>query len=840
MRAWVAARATPLAWASLVAAFGVGWAFHATLDALALSVLIPPIVAIVCTGGRAVGMLGAALAGVGSLALIVSRSGAERESAGDVATVGVFLLVAMLTGALARRQRGEARAAVVALALAEAERVAANERERYFAYLANLGDALATTVDDAGMLGRVVAAMVPELGDSAVITLRDDPAAISLDRLAVAPPLDRATYVATLQALPTTTADMGGLPSMIRTGGSLYVDDVDAYLPTLPPGDRWRQWMVAAQVTSVLCEPLIVRDEVIGGLTLSTTAASGRRLGPEEVWLARETARRTAVALEHVMLYRQARADLAERTRAEADLRLIAEISKTMKADLSLPDLVKAVTPRVADYLDLRRIVFSDIDPESFGAFDCLFLPDAAPHFTQVPLASIFTADDPRLAVLYRGEPVIAPDRIDFPALRDGALVAVGTAIAAQPREWRVTDIALFGSLVDRAWLGMENWMLLTRTGDALAERELALAAATASEQRFRSLFESTADAVIVIDGETRVHDANPAALALFGATREEFLGESPPVHETEPGSTVAAIAAARAKGEWRGEIGYVRSGPGGGMITVEAVLRPLGGAEDGRVVAAVRDVSDRVTFEAIRQDLFATVAHDLKNPLASIKATAQGLRRQAMRGAVDPGRLEEGLRRVDSVVERMVRQIDDLEDAARLDSGRLLDLDLMRVDLLDLAREVVEQYQPTTERHTLTLAGEPGLLVGRWDPRRVRRVIENLVSNAIKYSPEGGEVALIGRRITIDGATFAELEVLDEGIGIANVELPHVFERFWRSRGAGMRVAGAGIGLVGARQIVEQHGGAIEVGKRLGRGSSFSLRLPLPAASAPVTDLQA
>jgi len=556
-----------------------------------------------------------------------------------------------------------------------------------------------------------------------------------------------------------------------------------------------------------------------------------RRLGDEDARLARESANRTAIALENAHLRLAVQEEHAERTRAESDLRLLDAMGRAMKADLSLPGLVEEVTPRVAAYLGLSRIVFSDTSPDGFGAFDCYFPDNAPPVFIQVPLETIFPVDDPRLEALHRLEPVVGPDRLDFPALRDGALVAVGTAITATPREWRGTDIALFGTLVDRAWLGMENWMFLTRTVDALAEREEALAAATASEERFRRLFESTADAVIVIDAESgRILDGNPAALVLFGVTRHELLSPAPPVVELEPGATARAIAAARSQGEWRGEVGYRLAH--GETITVEGVLRPLGHPDQAQIVAAVRDVSDRATFEAIRQDLFATIAHDLKNPLASIKATAQGLRRQAARGVADPVRLEEGLRRVDSVVERMVRQIEDLEDAARIDSGRLLDLDLAPVDLVELAREVVGDYQGTSERHQLTQTDAAGPLVGRWDARRVRRVIENLVSNAIKYSPQGGEVALITRRVVgFDGVAMAELEVLDDGVGIANVELPLVFERFWRSRGAGMRVAGAGIGLVGARQIVEQHGGTIGVAKRDGPGSSFSIRLPLPPA---------
>ena len=832
-RLGAAVRSTRLAWATLALALALSAVLHSTLDAHTLSVAILPIIYIVFTGGPRAGMVAAGITGVGAVLLFFADP--HDRGAGEVATSVNFMLVAAVTGALVSWQRVEARAAAVGLERVEEERRAIVERERRLAYLANLGDVLAAPVDDADILDRVVAFMVPQLGDSGVIILRGEPAEVLLNRFAVAPPIDRAALVESLRAGPTSNADMWGIDAVLRTGQALVVEDASSSLAARPPHDTWRQRLEIAAVTSLLLEPLMVRGETIGVLTIATNAGSGRRLGPEEVWLARETARRPAVALDNARLFRQAREEIAERTRAEADLRLLADLAGAMTADLPIPELVAHLARWLAAYFDLQRIVLADLAPFGLGAFDCR-VPLAAPmEITTVGVAALLPADDARLVELRRGEPLVTPVRIDLPVLRDGELVAVAWIEARAPREWRATDISLLASIVDRAWLEFENSLFVDRTMSALADREEALRAAIASEARFRSLFESTADAVIVIGGDGRVRDANPAALVLFGATREEMLTSVPLTHETAPGATEAAIAAACKTGEWSGELGFVRRS--GGVITVEALLRPLAGAEEGQLVAAVRDVSERVTFEAIRQDLFAAVAHDLKNPLSSIKATAQGLRRQAARGTVDPARLEEGLRRVDSVVERMVRQIDDLEDAARLDSGRLLDLDLAPVDLLDLAREVIEQYQPTTERHRLMLVADAPTLVGRWDARRVRRVIENLVSNAIKYSPDGGDVTLIARqsRSVTGGEAMAELEVLDEGIGIANVELPHVFQRFWRSRGAGMRMAGAGIGLVGARQIVVQHGGTVTVRKREGIGSSFTVRLPLPSPGDPL-----
>lgn len=116
-------------------------------------------------------------------------------------------------------------------------------------------------------------------------------------------------------------------------------------------------------------------------------------------------------------------------------------------------------------------------------------------------------------------------------------------------------------------------------------------------------------------------------------------------------------------------------------------------------------------------------------------------------------------------------------------------------------------------------------------DPVRIRRVLSNLVSNAIKYSPEGGDVVITVRREDGVAQPVAVLSVSDQGIGIRPDALAHIFERFYRSPRAVGIVGGSGLGLASARQIVEQHGGSIEVQSVEGQGSVFSVRLPIVAA---------
>jgi signal transduction histidine kinase len=226
----------------------------------------------------------------------------------------------------------------------------------------------------------------------------------------------------------------------------------------------------------------------------------------------------------------------------------------------------------------------------------------------------------------------------------------------------------------------------------------------------------------------------------------------------------------------------------------------------------------------ATRDELLAMATHDLRNPLTSVKAEAQMIRRRAT-GArpPEPAWFAAAAARVEAAATKMDELIGELLDYARLQAGELLDLHRRPTDLVQLAREVVDEQQERTTRHRIVVRADQPELVGAWDRVRLERVLANLVSNAVKYSPEGGEV-VVG--VTHHG-DWAVLTVRDQGIGIPPEDVPRVFERFHRAANVG-HIEGTGLGLAGARQIVEQHGGTVAVESELGEGTELTVRLPL------------
>jgi signal transduction histidine kinase len=228
------------------------------------------------------------------------------------------------------------------------------------------------------------------------------------------------------------------------------------------------------------------------------------------------------------------------------------------------------------------------------------------------------------------------------------------------------------------------------------------------------------------------------------------------------------------------------------------------------------------------RDSFFSVAAHELKTPLTALLGQAQLLQRRARRdGALD----ERNRRSIDVVVaqaERLSALVGDLLDISRIQQGRLT-LAQEPTDLAALVRRVVDEVRPTAEGRRISDAGpaaEPLLISG--DPLRLEQVLHNLISNALKYSGAGDEVAIRAER---DGA-WARVSVSDTGIGIPAEALPHLFERHYRAPNvtSGL-IGGMGVGLYVVREIVTMHGGRVEAQSVEGEGSIFTVWLPLAEA---------
>ena len=421
------------------------------------------------------------------------------------------------------------------------------------------------------------------------------------------------------------------------------------------------------------------------------------------------------------------------------------------------------------------------------------------------------------------------------------------------------------------------RYTFLTRAGERTAmisivrditERARMEQRLQASEERFRLALTGSPIVVSSQDADLRytwVYNPNPALnlRAVIGKTDFEFLPPDEAVELTAIKRSVLETGESR-----RREVVTTIAGEQYFYDLMVEPVRDSSGHPVGVACAAIdvtarkRAETDRLTLlererqahsqarQAVlmRDQVLSTVAHDLRNSLTAIKGFAQLLRIRLQRGAQrrDSGRQPNtaldgspappqdqavqmaevlaGLSQIDDTVNRMNGLIGEILDTAMLQIGQPLDLNRAPADLVSLVRTAVESARQSTTRHRIHFHATEAVIRGEWDTQRLRRVVDNLLGNAIKYSLEPAEVHVKVYR-TDDAAV---LEVSDNGIGIPTEDLGHIFEWFYRAGNAPEGVVGSGIGLAGANHIIRQHGGNIAVESEVGAGARFTVTLPL------------
>jgi len=252
---------------------------------------------------------------------------------------------------------------------------------------------------------------------------------------------------------------------------------------------------------------------------------------------------------------------------------------------------------------------------------------------------------------------------------------------------------------------------------------------------------------------------------------------------------------------------------------------KPLAEGSEPAALVVYQDVSAMKEAERLKDEFIAIAAHELRNPLTVLKSYAQALLFQARRGRgyelADWQR--EALQNIDLATHRLVDLTEDLLDVTRLQAGQLA-LHPEPTDLVALIRRVAARLQVTTEHHPIAIHAAQEHFVAEVDPHRIEQVLGNLVTNAIKYSPEGGRIDLT--LCEDQQADTVELCVADQGIGIPARQQARIFGRFERADNA-RKIDGTGLGLYICRALVEQHGGRIWFESVEDQGSTFFIALP-------------
>ncbi|WP_437971183.1 HAMP domain-containing sensor histidine kinase [Sorangium sp. So ce260] len=251
------------------------------------------------------------------------------------------------------------------------------------------------------------------------------------------------------------------------------------------------------------------------------------------------------------------------------------------------------------------------------------------------------------------------------------------------------------------------------------------------------------------------------------------------------------------------------------------AARAPLVGPRElGDIARAFNSTAQ--SLERQREAQFAFlggVAHDLRNPLSALKVSVSLLN---LGGPPPDPRVHRTMAIVGRQVDRLERMVGDLLDASQIEACKL-ELRIEERDLRELAQEAVELYRPVSPEHPIELSLPAAPVLVRCDATRIEQVLNNLLSNALKYSPAGGQVDVAVHL----GEGGAEIAVRDRGVGIHPTDLAHLFEPFRRLKASAGAIPGTGLGLAVAKRIVEAHGGRLLVESEAGAGSVFRVELP-------------
>ena len=378
---------------------------------------------------------------------------------------------------------------------------------------------------------------------------------------------------------------------------------------------------------------------------------------------------------------------------------------------------------------------------------------------------------------------------------------------------------------------GVAVAMLFARTAarGRHEQSEPELPASRPADERFDALVRALPLGVIMLDRGLRVRFANRAASAIFGFDRTRVRGTH--LIQAVPSIDLEKRAISAVRGEHT-NVPMIFAGKTVNrsysvnvyplISEAESDDEDRGHAVSGALIVA-EDQTELLALERARQEFLSNVSHELRTPLSSIKLMLETVTQSGEQEAQQIF-LPQALAQVD----RLAALVGRLLEQARAESGKLV-LQIEEIDVEEVARPIVASFQPQASSHGVNLELRPlRPAIIEADEHRLSQIFVNLIDNALRYTGEGGTIVV---SIDVDGG-YAIVKVRDTGIGIPYKDLPYVFERFYvvdrsRTRESSQQ-SGAGLGLSIVKQIAEAHQGDVSVESRLGRGTTFTVRIPV------------
>ena len=403
---------------------------------------------------------------------------------------------------------------------------------------------------------------------------------------------------------------------------------------------------------------------------------------------------------------------------------------------------------------------------------------------------------------------------VGLPMIARRKVVGVIFIFRSYPDVFSPNDRSLLRSFADQAAIAVQNAQLYSQVSQ--------------EKQRLDALLDTAADGFLILSPGQKIERCNIALARLLGLTPEEIIEKK---HEEiirwarpPQGLTLEAAEAggwpltAHAQLYVEGDL----TRPNGQTpLPVGITYAPLQ-TDEGillNIIATVRDITRFRQSDELKSTFISVVSHELKTPVALIKGYASTLRREDARW--NKAVVKDSLAVIEEEADRLTLMIENLLDASRLQAGGF---PIKRADVFipEIARRLSKKFQTQTSSHTIVIDFPEDFPVILGDEARLEQVLSNLISNSIKYAPEGD--------IRIRGQVRPDVVVVcvtDEGPGISPEDVPHMFKRFYRAPNLARQTKGAGLGLYLSRSIVEAHGGRMWVDTETGKGARICFSLP-------------
>ncbi|HLY28635.1 MAG TPA: ATP-binding protein [Aggregatilineales bacterium] len=508
------------------------------------------------------------------------------------------------------------------------------------------------------------------------------------------------------------------------------------------------------------------------------------------------------------------------------------EISRALTSQLNLDEVLKLILQAAASMLggSVGLIALRQDDEDSFHALASIGVdPELIPLFDPLLEYLARNTDDDfktdelnvKIRRLARRLDIHMRQAIALPMVMRGSTVGVILVFRAYAGTSSPNDRLLLQSFADQAAIAVHNAQLYQSVNQ--------------EQQRLAAILDHSADGVMILDEGQRILRFNKALGRMLGWPPAEAIGQSHGVvihwEHVDQGQSLEDALAAGWPRPWRDDEPpdslYVEGDvlrPDGSRISLGITYAPLLDEQGAlnNVIASVRDITHFRQAEEMKSTFISVVSHELKTPVALIKGYAGTLRRKDARW--DSETIQRSLEVIEDEADRLGELIENLLAASKLQADGMRLTNIGDVNLATIAAHSVERFQTQTPIHKLVLDFPPDFPSVPGDEMRLRQVIDNLLGNAIKYSPKGGEVRISG---AFDDRSVT-LSVTDHGVGLAPDEQERIFERFYRVDGAlSRKTQGTGLGLYLARAVIEAHGGQISVESQPGVGSTFSFTLP-------------